>query len=1161
MATFTQEQLAAIEADGKTIVSASAGSGKTTVMIEKIIRLIQSGKNVDEILAVTFTKKAASQMKEKLCKALIESINADDITPEKRKKLKEQLSEVPNADISTIHSFCAKLIRSHFFVAGVDNAFRVIGGDDAEGTALKNAALDDLLEEGYESKDEQFAHLLAVYWRKKSDTSLRRIFMSVYEALRIRADYREFLGKSGEYTEEIFEEISQELLKILKEKCRYYRDLVEEELYFFADEGAKAQTALATELCDGLDEILSATNYFDACALRKPKYTVNRKNKNDSDEHKYHIERLAFLKGKIVKIYEDELDRTRARDEEYQNFLRAGETARALAAYLLRFDEKYENLKRERSVLDYNDLEHKALDLLKDENIVAEMREKYRYVFVDEYQDVNPVQEEIISRLSGEYLFLVGDVKQSIYGFRGSKSKFFVEKQKEFSQGAGQNLALTRNFRSADEVLNAVNSQFSIAMTLQNSSVDYKADSHMEKGGRYALNSGKVQIHFLGKEEKKAPEMRGVYSVKEKTTKKDHAESLAAKTIRHIIEQERKSTIYDADKGEYRQVQYSDIAVLSRKKQGQIAATVAALAAEGVPITAAAAVNVCDYAEVKTLMDILSLIDNAEQDVALCSALLSSMGKLTAEELAHIRLVYPNAEYFRQACRAYAEEQSDTLSQKLQIFYSYFEELRRLSNVLDAGELLTKILCETRMEAGLLSRENGVACLKRIHRFIEETSAPEPLCVHDFLDRLRDLDYKIEFSENGGEDSVKVLTMHSSKGLEYPVVIVDNLSALFKGVDHDEVLVEEKYGLAPRAFDTEKMTKSSTLLRRLYEMKEAENTVADELNLYYVALTRAKHTLHMLFEDRAVMTNTKYAKSYADFTDFDVWDKYIVEDAIFDLPKQERTALVFRPDEKLVRGIMDAFLWEYPYKSCENLPVKSSATDLITPLVTLDGLMSPIDKVGKQEIYEGVLFDTELDADEAISMQTSVKELGVAYHAFLENFDFALLYDDGKAVGKEVLRERIEAALEEMKDKKMQGVEHLQTEKLIEILSNSVFYSLYGARLYKERQFLVSLPVKETYAHKAGVGVALRDCADGEEMIFQGAIDLMADTFDEQGERIIHIIDYKYSRRGAKSLKEHYQRQLELYRQAVAKITGVSKNKIYCSIVNIYHGFQVDMDE
>jgi len=157
-------------------------------------------------------------------------------------------------------------------------------------------------------------------------------------------------------------------------------------------------------------------------------------------------------------------------------------------------------------------------------------------------------------------------------------------------------------------------------------------------------------------------------------------------------------------------------------------------------------------------------------------------------------------------------------------------------------------MSDTHMEARLLSRDNGVACLKRIHRFIEETAAMgQPLCLHAFLQRLRDLDYKIEYSENGGGDSVQVLTMHASKGLEYPVVILDNLNAPFRGVGGDEVFVEETYGLAPRAFDLEQMTKSGTLLRRLYERKERRNSIADELNLYYVALTRAKYALHMVF--------------------------------------------------------------------------------------------------------------------------------------------------------------------------------------------------------------------------------------------------------------------------------------------------------------------------
>lgn len=1141
---FTKEQLAAIEASGKTIVSASAGSGKTTVMIEKIIRLIKSGADVGEILAVTFTKKAASQMKEKLCKALIAAINAPETTSEKRAALKKQLSEVPTADISTIHSFCSRLLRTHFYKAGVDSSFRVIGGDDAEGAALKNEALDELFDEAYEEKDEEFLHLLSVYWRKKSDNTLRKIFLTTYEQLRNRADYREYLGGSGAYTEETFERVCAELLTDLKEKCAYYLPMVQAQKAYFEGRGSDGQKALVGELEAAIQALCVAPDYFAACAQGKPKFTIVRSSKKDDDEKKRKLEILSAVKGKIGKIYE-ELAETKTREEELKNFLISGQTARAVAKYLLRFDEKYEALKAERGVLDYNDLEHKSLALLKDEEVQRETRERFRYVFVDEYQDVNPVQEAIVSAIGGENLFLVGDVKQSIYGFRGSKSKFFVEKQREFEAGEGNSLHMTSNFRSSDAVLDAVNSQFTLAMTKRTSSVDYATDSYMERGGRYALNDGRVEIHFLKeeKETREEREERGVYSVRASAQKRGTQESATAKTIRHIIEQERGKTWYDPDTGEYRQVQYSDIAVLSRKKQGQIAQTVASLAAEGVPVTSVSAVNICDYAEIKTLIDILSLIDNAEQDVPLCSALLSAMGDLTANDLAQIRLAYPKEKFFRTACKRYAferEEKGDLLVHKLRLFYQYFEELRDLSCVMDAGELLTKILLDTRMEARLLSRENGGMCMRRIHRFIEEAGVGETPSVHAFLERLKDLDYKIECNENGGEDSVKVLTMHSSKGLEYPVVIVDNLNAPFRGVDKNDVLVEEKYSLAPKAFDTEKMLKSETLLRRLHEKRESESSVADELNLFYVALTRAKYALHLVFKERSVVPDVRYARSFADFTDFSVWEKYVAQDEIFDLPKQERSAIVFRPEEELVQKIMRAFSWKYAFSGFENLPVKSSATQLIS------GQESKVAAWDEREITEN---EAEIAWEgDKLRAETSVQK-GLAYHAFLENFDFSRLYGEN---GAPISREELATILREEYEKSSDPL--LSVEKLAEILSNPVFFELKDMRLYKEQQFLVSLPVCETYADKAGMET-LKNAPKMEEMLFQGAIDLLA-----VGEKEVRIIDYKYSVRDPDSIEKHYRLQLRLYKNATAKILNVPPENVRCTIVNIYRGYQVDVD-
>lgn len=1137
--SYTKEQQAAIDSKGKTLVSASAGSGKTTVMIEKIIRRIKEGGDVSKILAVTFTKKAAAQMKEKLSKALIEAINEPNASPEYCKKLREQLAKVPMADISTIHAFCAKLLRTHFFAVGVDNNFRIIAGDDAEGTVLQNEALNELLEEGYEFGGEEFAHLLSVYWRKNNDSTLRNIFTSTYDNIRARADYKEYLTRSGDYDEKTFYEICKDLKKSLDEKCRYYYELVEDERVYFAEDEKSPQRAICDEMMGYLEEIMATPDYFSALAVAKPPFTTNSMKKLD-EEKLFHAKRIKALKEKVVGSLDNEKDGLLSETEELEKFRMSGKTAKALASYLLRFDEKYERLKEERGVLDYNDLEHKALALLQNEEIRKEIQKKYEYVFVDEYQDVNPVQEAIVSAISGENLFLVGDVKQAIYGFRGSKSKFFVEKQAQFETGEGENLYMSSNFRSSDKVLDAVNKQFSLAMTPRVCDVDYVRGSFMERGGRYALNDGRVCVHFMPTEKEQTVEKRGVYSVMEEAAfgkqRRENSDASSAKLIRKIIEKELASTYYDPDKGEYVPVQYSDIAVLSRKKKGLIEKTVEALS-ESIPVTAASAVNICEFSEIKMLIDLLSLIDNAEQDVPLCSALLSPVGNCDANDLTNVRLAYPKEVPFRKACKKYSEEGKDETAEKLRKFYVYFEELRKLSRVLDAGELLLRILSDTRMEADLLTRVNGDAALKRIHRFIEESTTPEPLCVHEFLDRLRDLEYEIDYSENGGENSVKVLTMHSSKGLEYPIVIVDNLSESFtKRGATDEVYVEEKYGLAPFAFNGERMTKNITVLRRLHERRESESSRSDSLNLYYVALTRAKYGLHMIFKNRTLLPDVKYAQSFADFTDFSVWQEYIEEDDLFELPKQERVPLVFRPDETLARKIMNAFLWEYPFHGYENLPVKSSATQLLAPLAT--------------EEQEGSQLFDEWETYER-NGKTS-KEAGVAYHAFLERFDFDLLYDEnGVLRSRTELKELVEKVVE---DEGMAETNLLSSDKLAEILSNPAFVQLRGKRLYKEQQFLVSLPVKDTYAKREDADPVL---AEGdEEMIYQGAIDLLA--LGEDGDA--QIIDYKFSKGSAAYLRAHYRPQLELYRLAAAKILHIPMTKIHCSIINIYHGFQVDMD-
>ena len=1139
MAQFTEEQLQAIDAQGKIIVSASAGSGKTTVMIEKIIRLIRSGADVGEILAVTYTKKAAAQMKEKLRKAIVKAVNDPETDEKETKRLKKQLANVASADISTVHAFCAKFIRLHFYAAGVANNFRIISSDDADATALKNRAMDETFERAYEEKDEDFMRLLSVYFRKKSDNKLRSIFNQTYDALRTRANYRAFLKNAGNFDEDVFQAICERLREYFAQKCGYYLQMLKPSLDYFEENPVKGRTVeILRLLADYLTEVSLQRDLFQMKAIPFPQTPRVDFGAKFPAAYLARVSSVGFLKEKAKGVF-DELQKFGNPEEELSRLIKSGETARAVAKFVLQFDDNYQAVKTAKGVLDYNDLEHIALRLLQDESIRAEMRGKYRYVFVDEYQDVNPVQEEIINAISGENVFLVGDVKQSIYGFRGSKSEYFVKKQRLFEgEDGARSLYLSKNFRSSDAVLNAVNAQFSKMMTLQNSDVDYQNTSVMLRGGLYEEDTGRVRVHFTGKEKPEKEEVRSVYSVREHTGEKQSALSLAAKKIKQIVETEVKSgRWYDADRKAYERVQYSDIAILSRNMTGDVKEIITALSAEGLPVTSSAAVNICDFPEVKTLIDLLRLVDNAAQDVPLATALLSVMGGLTEDDLVAVRLAYKDLFFFRDACKRYAGERTDDVAEKLRAFFAYLDKLRVLSRVANAGEVLTRIMADTPMEATLLGADGGERALKRIRRFMEESQNPEPLSVHDFLERLRMLDYDVEFSENAGENALRVMTMHASKGLEFPIVIVVNLSKHFHGSDRDEVLIDDEFSLAPKAFDLDTFTSATTVLRQLYDKKQQSDGIRDELNLYYVALTRAQYGLHMVFEDRISAPDARYGKSFAELTDFSVWEGYdqpyeTVETPFF---VDERQPIATGADDALTVQISSALAWEYLHSGCENLRVKSSATKLLQ-------------EEGDAEIPERQFFATDDGETDT--------ERGLAYHAFLEKYDFqqAFACADGDGFDVEKLRASVRNALQTFQDEKAFDERYfplLDVDKLTEIVANPVFFGLQGKKLYKEQQFLASIPACEVL-NMQGKTIADGECQ--EEILFQGAIDLLA--VDEQGAT---VVDYKYSRRGADGLKERYTPQLTLYKKAVARILKLDESRISCTIVNIFRGFSVDI--
>ena len=1104
MNNITPEQSAAIKSRGQVIVSASAGSGKTFVMIEKLVSAIERGADLDEVLAVTFTKKAAAQMKEKLRKALIERMNGAD--GKLKARLKLQLNKIPSAGISTIHSLCANLLRVYFYAVGIDGSFDIISSDDAVAKDLKRDALDELFERYYAEDNKDFKLLLGCYLKKRSDLALRRYLNEAYDKVRSVAHYTKLLENvENTYTEEGFEAVVKECSQFIKNRVNstiYAVELFEKS--FFVNEKREVYNKIFDEMKASLQAVGE-----EGIFARKQPFTTTKRPAKVCDADKDAAESFKNFRDSVKKRYDGLFGEYDSIEREKEAFFKSGETAIAFSHVLLEFDREYAAVKREENKLDYNDLEHFLLELLQDEKICAEIKDKYKYVFVDEYQDVNPVQEEIITSLCGE-VFLVGDVKQAIYGFRGSKSLFFAEKYESFKNGNGTALRLSNNFRSSDGVLDFCNKLFSSAMREELCGFNYSPNSLMRRGGKYPECYGEAKIHIFGKQEEELSDL-GVYSVAADGRQVRHTrEGLA---VLSIVEKELSGKHYDLEKGDFVDTQPGDICILTRKNKGDSTEGILrALRDEGYFVTGAQETLLCELPEVKQFWDILSLIDNAEQDIPLVTALLSPLGGFTEDELAYIRIAANDRfKPFRECCKSY--KLPGATGAKLNLFYKKLERLRALSEILSTGGLADEILETYGLEISYGAMGDGA--IKNVLRFVEE-GADLPLS--SFLRKIKTGAGDIKAPSSAASDSIKVMSMHSAKGLEFPVVIVADICRTFKGADYEEIPFDEQFGFAPKCFDRENMLSKKTVLRNLAKTRVKVEELKNELNLFYVACTRAMCNLHILAEevkpyDRAAALD---AKCYADLFDMSEFKpEEITPHEEFSADSESDTAF-YSPDPDTVAAIEKSFIFRYPHAESVNLPVKSSASAILKSRDIEPYYETP-------SLFEG-------------EGETGT-ERGTAYHRFLELCDFGI--KDLKGIEGEIINF--------VQSGRMTGEQQnlISAQQLCEILNMPVFEGLTTAVTWREREFLCRLPANEI----------LPQTSASDDILVQGAIDLVA-----QGDFGIKIIDYKYSHKDDEKLIATYSRQLNLYKKALVRITGYKESQISTAIVNIYKKRQINLD-
>jgi len=1139
---FTNEQYAAINARGKVLVSASAGAGKTTVMIKRLADILQGGASLDNVLAVTFTKKAAAQMKEKLRLELVSRLSESD--EKQRENIRVQLGKINSADISTIHSFCARLVRTYFYALDDVDASFEIAADEAVVAEMQARAMDNLFDGLYgkngSESDKNFLFLVDRLKKKRSDASVREALTDAYKRLRIEPEY----GSVAQRTEEVFsdggfDEVCARLGEIIGERCAFYAKKVEEfgATLSFAS-GGEAYAAFLNEIYENLKYAAVKKDIFD-----RPQKLTNSSKPRVKAENKEEDARLACFVNGLKKRYESLFRDVKSREEEKTAFDESGRLARAFVSTLLQFDAEYSAVKREEGKLDYGDLEHLAYSLVcasgGDKDVKEQIKSKYKYVFVDEYQDVNPIQDAIINAVGSEDVFKVGDVKQAIYGFRGSRSHFFAAQLKEAAE-RGNCVVLPHNFRSSGAVVGLVNDLFSRVMTPVLCGFDYVGDNHaMISGNEKSAGRGVAELCTFERAEKNKTVADGVYSIVDELPMNSppEAESLA---VVNLIDELLQSEIYDEEIGGNRKIQQGDICVLSRKKNKKSVVEIErALLAKGYRVDGAAEENVCDRADIKRLLNILSYIDNAEQDVALVASLLSPLGDLSEDELAEIRLfggTGKDAPPFRRCAEKYAAEKGDALAGKLNAFFERTARLKRLSEGVGAARLIDEITGCGGFVA-VYAEENRLSALRRLQK--EAYSAAGELSLNAFLAKLKSAEYKVKSPLPPSSDSIKIMTMHASKGLEFPVVIITDIAASFGGDDKTEMPYDETFGFAPKYYDEKKRTYGGTLLRKLCRLCADTEELKNEINLFYVACTRAKNNLYILcgkdgdFDEAGVLT----ASCYADLFDKKSLKNIVIrpicadERAENELKDGGMKALGdFAVDEELYEKLKKTF--DKPIGGTGvQLPVKSSATKLL--------------QLSAEEDIYPVLFNE----DDGARGGTGV-DSGIAYHRFLQLCDFSIKSEEG-----------VKAQIASWLDGGLITAEQaglLDVSQLKKILAMPQFASLENAATFREREFLCALTAKE-YSSIAGGSFAkskdnLQADAEGAtvgSVVIQGAIDFLA-VRKKDGRAVgADVIDYKYSALSDETLRNKYRAQLALYKTAVMRIYGLPEGSVSTTIINI----------
>ncbi len=880
--TWTTEQQQVIDTRGRNLlVSAAAGSGKTAVLVERIIQMVTDPEHpvdIDRLLVMTFTNAAAAEMRERIADALekrLEECPGD-------RNLERQTTLIHHAQITTIDSFCLRLLREHFHELDIDPGFRI--GDEGELLLIKSDVMKELLEDYYGRNDPRFFRFVDMYASGKTDSGLEDYIMQVYTFSQSNPWPEEWIAACRE--EEDCESVDDTAwMKFLIEDVRRQAEEFAEQLgeaieIAGLEDGPQAYLPVLSEDQRVMRKLCKAEKYEDVYnVLSGPLFG-----------------RLAAVRGKTVDPAKKELAagiRNRVKDAvkkmrelccpaEPENMFADMKATKEPILMLLElaeaFAERYQRAKAEKNLVDFNDLEHFALQILMKNHtpgpVADELANYYEEILVDEYQDSNEVQETLIRAVSRERfgtpnVFMVGDVKQSIYKFRLAKPELFLEKYETYSKDDSlyQKIELHKNFRSRASVLSSINDVFYSIMTKSLGNIAYTSDAALNPGAAYPApvqeKDAKTEVYLLNTGAELFEAMDA--ELADYTAKEAEARLIAAK-IRELTDPEHGMKIWNGKTGQYEPLRKKDIVILLRSLSGWTEEFLSVLSAEGIPAFAESRTGYFTAIEVETVLNMLAVIDNPMQDIPLVSVLKSPMVGMTDRELAIVMAAFKRCADrgqdvgFYGAVRLYLQANTDDIiSQKLRKFWDLLTDLRYEAGYLPVHRLIYRIFERTGYYDYVAAMPAGKVRQANLNMLVEKASAYERTSYQSLFDFIRYIEklkkYDTDFGEAArvgeNEDTVRIMSIHKSKGLEFPVVFLAGAGKGFNRQDsRGKILIDEKLGIATDFFDPELKVKSSTLKKNVLGRRSMLESMGEELRILYVAMTRAKEKLIITAGDK-----------------------------------------------------------------------------------------------------------------------------------------------------------------------------------------------------------------------------------------------------------------------------------------------------------------------